>query len=81
MLTVSVRCMYTYYFLRYIVYDILNCYEKLWNIEAEGDKEWQNTSMDRYSGFRNLSNQSNTICLQAQRTVKAYRKVSPQLQI
>lgn len=76
--------MYTYYFLRYIVYEILNCYEKLWNFEAEGDKEWQNTSMDRYSGFSNLSNQNNTSGLQAlsaERAVKAYRKVSSQLQI
>lgn len=40
--------------------------------------------MDRYSGFSNLSNRSNTGCLQAwsaERAVKAYRKVSPQLQI
>lgn len=76
--------MYSYYFLRYIVYEILSRYEKLWNVEAEGDKQWQNTSMDRYSGFSNSSNQSNTSCLQAwsaEGAVKAYRQVSPQLQI
>lgn len=76
--------MYTYYFLRYIVYEILNSYEKLWNVEAEGDKEWQNTSVDRYSGFSHLSDQSSTGCLQAwraEKAVKASRKVSPQLQI
>lgn len=62
---VSVRCMFGYYFLRYIAYEILNCYEKLWNIEAEGDKQWQNTSKDRNFEFSNLSKQSNARCLQA----------------
>lgn len=60
--TLSVRCMYTYYFLRYIVYEVLNCYEKLQNIEAEDGKSWQNTSMDRHSGLSSVSSQNNTVC-------------------
>lgn len=76
--------MYTYYFLRNVVYEVLNCYEKLQNIEAEDGKSWQNTSMDRHLDFSSVSNQNNTVCLQAwraERAVKAYRKASPQLQI
>lgn len=40
--------------------------------------------MDGHFGFSSVSNQNNTVCMQAwraERAVKAYRKVSPQLQI